>query len=355
MTSPRDIKPPDVAPRPGRRKRYSGTHPQRFAERYKELDPQAHPEVVERVIASGRTPAGSHLPIMVDAVIRALAPAPGQTLVDCTLGHGGHAAALIPLLRPGGRVIALDVDPLELPRTEERLRAMGCGPDELIIQRTNYAALVAALTATGVEHVHGVLADLGCSSMQYDDPTRGFSYKHGGPLDLRMNPQKGKPAWTLIERWTVAELAQALTDLSDEPLAPMLAAAIKSIATPRTTTALAEAIKRAINRLPARERPEDLRPTLARVFQALRIAVNDELSTLDRLLEQVPAVLAPGGRVAILTFHSGEDRRVKHAFRAGLDAGVYTAISDEPERATPEERRRNPRAGSAKLRWAVRA
>ena len=337
----------DTPDRPRRRARYAGTHPRRFHERYKELDPARHPETVERVIASGRTPAGSHLPIMVEEVLAALAPAPGETFVDATLGHGGHAEALLPRLRPGGRLIGLDVDPRELPRTTERLRAAGFGPAELVTQRVNHASLSAALAAAGVPAAHGVLADLGCSSMQYDDPTRGFTYKHEGPLDLRMNPNKGEPAAKLLEKWNEADLARALAELSDEPLAGPLARAIKRAASPTTTTALA-ALVRAVA-------PADPRPTLARVFQALRIAVNDELATLEALLRQLPAVLAPGGRVAILTFHSGEDRRVKHAFRAGQDDGTYARVSDEPVRPSREEARRNPRARPAKLRWAVRA
>lgn len=334
--------------RPKRRARYAGTHPKKFADRYKELDPAKFPEVVERVIASGRTPAGSHLPIMVAEVLQVLAPAPGQVFVDATLGHGGHAQALVDRLRPGGRLLALDVDPLELPRTEARLRAAGYAPDELIVSRTNYASVATALAAANLSPVQGVLADLGCSSMQYDDPTRGFTYKHEGPLDLRMNPNKGQPASALLARLSERELADLLRDNSDEPLADPLARAIKAAATPRTTTALAALVKKVAPR-------SDPRPTLARVFQALRIGVNDELATLELFLRQLPDVLAPGGRACILTFHSGEDRRVKLAFRAGLDAGRYARVAEEPLRPTSEETRRNPRARPAKLRWAERA
>ena len=340
--------------KPRRRTRYAGTHPKRFAQRYKELDPAKHPETVERVIASGRTPAGSHLPIMVEEVLEALRPAPGLTFVDATLGHGGHAEALLPRLAPGGRLIALDVDPLTLPRTEERLRAAGFGA-ELTVRRTNHAALAAALGELSVPEVHGVLADLGCSSMQYDDPSRGFTYKHEGPLDLRMNPRRGEPASKLLERWSESDLSRALSELSDEPLAEPLARAIKRGASPRTTTALAAAVRAALSKLPRGQKPEDPRPTLARVFQALRITVNDELSTLEAFLKQLPAVLAPGGRAVILTFHSGEDRRVKTAFRDGQASGIYSDVSADPTRPGREEVRRNPRAGPAKLRWAVRA
>lgn len=300
------------------------------------------------MIASGRTPAGSHLPIMVAEVLEVLAPAPGQVFVDATLGHGGHTQALLDRLRPGGRLLALDVDPIELPRTEARLRALGYGPEELSIARTNNASLAGALGTAGFPPVHGLLADLGCSSMQYDDPTRGFTYKHEGPLDLRMNPNKGQPASALLARLDADELAQLLHDHSDEPLAEALAHKIKSGASPRTTTALAALVKQVAPKA-------DPRATLARVFQALRIAVNDELATLELFLRQLPDALAPGGRACILTFHSGEDRRVKQAFKAGLEAGVYAQVADEPLRPTPEECRRNPRARPTKLRWAERA
>ena len=300
------------------------------------------------MIASGRTPAGSHLPIMVAEVLAALAPAPGAVFVDATLGHGGHAQALLEQLRPGGRLLGLDVDPLELPKTEARLRALGFGPAELVIARTNYASISAAVGAAGLSAVQGVLADLGCSSMQYDDPRRGFTYKRAGPLDLRMNPNKGQPASALLARMTERELADVLRENADEPLGARIARAVKSAASPRTTTELSARVKSVLGK-------DDPRATLARVFQALRIAVNDELTTLELFLRQLPDVLAPAGRACLLTFHSGEDRRVKAAFRAGLEAGQYAQVSEEPERPTPEECRRNPRARAAKLRWAVRA
>jgi 16S rRNA (cytosine1402-N4)-methyltransferase len=328
-----------------RRVRYAGKNPRRFEEKYKE-----HRQVgdtVAKVLASGKTPAGTHRPIMVAEILCVLAPRPGEVAVDCTLGYGGHAEVLLSALQPGGRLLGLDADPIELPKTEARLRARGFGPETFTAHRTNFAGLPRVVTEAGLTGVDLVLADLGVSSMQIDNPARGFSVKDTGPLDMRMNPQRGQPAAALIAKIRPDALARLLVENADEPHATGLGAALagREFA---TTSALGEAIRQALPRLTRDEAGLSVR----RVFQALRIAVNDELSALAALLLQLPRVLNPGGRVAILTFHSGEDRRVKKAFEAGWQAGVYAEIAQEIIRPGAAEQRENPRSSPAKLRWA---
>ncbi|MEQ1852799.1 MAG: 16S rRNA (cytosine(1402)-N(4))-methyltransferase RsmH [Chthoniobacteraceae bacterium] len=349
--NPEQTPPPEPAPAVHRRRpRYSGKYPRRFEEKYKEHDPVRHAATVAKVVASGKTPAGMHRPIMVAEVIDALAPRPGDLAVDCTLGYGGHARELLPLLQPGGRLIGLDADPIELPKTVPRLRALGFGPDVLEAHRSNFAGLHGILAAAGLDGADVILADLGLSSMQIDEPARGFSVKHEGPLDMRMNPQRGQPASALLGKIRPAALAALLVENADEPhaelLAPLLAGSIHS-----TTTSLARAIRAALPTL----RKEDSDLSVRRVFQALRIAVNDEFAALETFLRQLPSCLRPGGRAAILTFHSGEDRRVKKAFQAGLRACLYAEISRDVTRPAPAERTANPRSSPAKLRWARRA
>ena len=333
-----------------RRPRYRGTHPRRFAEKYKEHDPIHHPKIVAKVLASGKTPAGTHRPIMVTEVLSVLAPQPGEVAVDCTLGYGGHALELLPRLLPGGRLLGLDVDPLEMPRTESRLRDLGFGPDVFTVHRSSFAGLPQILAGLGLAGAHCILADLGVSSMQLDNPNRGFSFKVEGPLDMRMNPERGQPASVVLAKTSPAELAEWLDDHADEPRAALLAPALAGRSF-LTTTALAKAVQRA---LPSGLNVAERELTVRRVFQALRIAVNREFSALEMFLRNLPLCLQPGGRVAILTFHSGEDRRVKKAFTAGLQSGDYAQTSDEVLRPTPEECRSNPRATPAKLRWARR-
>jgi 16S rRNA (cytosine1402-N4)-methyltransferase len=332
-----------------RRPRYSGKYPRRFADKYKELDPEKYPETVAKVLASGKTPAGSHVPIMVAEILEALAPQPGERAVDCTLGHGGHAREILARIQPGGRLLGLDVDPIEQPRTEARLRALGFGPDTFLVRRSNFAGLPRALAAEGWPGADVVLADLGLSSMQIDTPARGFSVKVAGPLDMRMNPQKGQPASALLARLQPAALADLLRENADEPRADLLARRLAGRAFVLTTE-LAAAIRAALPNVSEDEREKSVR----RVFQALRIAVNEEFTALDTLLRHLPECLTPGGRVAILTFHSGEDRRVKKAFQAALREGHFSAIAEDVIRPTAEECRANPRATSAKLRWARR-
>jgi 16S rRNA (cytosine1402-N4)-methyltransferase len=347
-------KPPDGPRPPQRRARYPGRNPRRFEQKYKELDSARYAADVQKILASGKTPAGSHRPIMVEEVLTCLQPAPGEVAVDCTLGGGGHAEALLPHLLPGGRLIGLDVDPLELPRTEARLRATGFGSETCVTRHANFAGLPAALAAEGLARADIVLADLGVSSMQIDNPARGFSYKEPGPLDMRMNPTRGEPASHLLARISEESLASMLSVNADEPHAPIIARLLKQ--TPVDTThAVERVVRTGLNRaLPALTKT-DVKMSVRRTFQALRIAVNDEFGVLDALLRALPDCLAPGGRVAILTFHSGEDRRVKKAFQAGYRAGIYVDIAHDVIRSTKEETFSNRRASAAKLRWAVRA
>jgi len=337
-----------------RRPRYPGKNPRAFHHKYKELNPERYGGEIEKVLASGKTPAGMHRPIMVTEVLACLQPAPGEVAVDCTLGGGGHAQAILEQLQPGGRLVGLDVDPIELPRTEARLRAAGYGPETFVARLGNFAGLPKALADQGLATADVVLADLGVSSMQLDDPVRGFTYKEPGPLDMRMNPSKGEPASSLLARIDEAELADLLAENADEPHAALIARLLK--AQPVGTTHLLERLVRTgLTKAHPRLAKPDVKMSIRRTLQALRIAVNDELSALDALLRALPSCLSPGGRVVVLTFHSGEDRRVKKAFQAGRRSGIYADIATEVIRSTVEETRANRRASSAKLRWAVRA
>src|ERR1035438_4401078 len=339
------------APAPHKRRpRYSGKNPRRFEDKYKEHNPERYAETVEKVLASGKTPAGTHRPIMVAKILELLVPKPGEMAVDCTLGYGGHAQEILPRLAPGGRLLGLDTDPIELPKTETRLRALGFGPEIFTAHRSNFAGLPQILAANEIAGADLILADLGVSSMQIDDPARGFSVKFDGPLDMRMNPQRGQPASAFLSKITSDALATLLVEYADEPHAATLALALaeKKFV---TTKSLATAIRAELPRL----NKEDCDLTIRRVFQTLRIAVNDEFSALDTFLRHLPACLNPGGRVAILTFHSGEDRRVKKSFEAGLRGGIFSDIAREVLRPSPAERNANPRSAPAKLRWARRA
>ena len=336
-----------------RRPRYPGKNPRRFHEKYKELNPERYGDDVRKVLESGKTPAGMHRPIMVDEVLEALAPKAGELAVDCTLGFGGHARAILDRLQPGGRLIGLDVDPIELPRTEARLRAAGYAADAFSARRRNFAGLAQLLAAEQSGGADVVLADLGVSSMQLDNPERGFTYKESGPLDMRMNPARGEPASQLLARLSEDKLVRLLEDNADEPDARPIVRALKTEPL-RTTGDLCRRVRAAVSAERPKAADADIERAIRRTFQALRIAVNDEFSALETWLRHLPLCLAPGGRVAVLTFHSGEDRRVKQAFEAGLRDGLYAAIADEVVRPSPGEVRANPRAGSAKLRWARR-
>lgn len=342
--------------RPSRRPRYSGSHPRQFREKYKELQPERYAEDVARVLAGGKTPAGSHRPIMVREILDVLKPQPGETAVDCTLGYGGHAQELLKAIQPGGRLLGIDADPIELPKTEARLRGLGFPADSLQVRRMNFAGAAAWIAEVAPDGADVLLADLGLSSMQIDDPDRGFTFKSEGPLDMRMNPARGKSAADLLAQLDADDLAELLNENADQFGAQELAAALIERQQNRpltTTTELADAIRQAISRW--RLATDDVEATVRRVFQAVRIAVNDELGSLDGFLRTLPYCLRPGGRVALLTFHSGEDRRVKGAFKAGLQSGAFSSIASDVVRASAEEQRANPRSSPAKLRWAIRA
>ncbi len=337
-----------------RRVRYRGTHPRRFEEKYKELNPQLYSSEVEKVMDRGQTPAGMHRPVLVREALECLGLRPGMVGADATLGFGGHAQEILKLIAPGGRLFGIDVDPMELPRTEVRLRKLGFSEDVLVVKRMNFAGLPQLLPEAG-GGFDFVLADLGVSSMQLDNPARGFSFKREAPLDLRLNPDKGQPASAIFKSITEEELTELLIANSDEPHAKSIARAIlKSRRPVETTTQLTDIVSQALWHLPNQTRQEQIKKSLQRTFQALRIAVNDEFGVLEQFLRLLPGCLKVGGRAVILTFHSGEDSRVMRSFSEGYYSGIYSQIAREPVRATGEERRANPRSTCAKLRWAVK-
>ena len=343
-----------------RRPRYAGTHPRRFDQRYKELDAAAYPKMQEHVRAQGRTPAGTHVPVLVPEVLATLHPQPGEVVADCTIGYGGHAQEFIKRIGSTGRLIGLDVDAAQLARTAERLAA-GHGPVSL--QRSHFAGLGKALGRAGLDGCDIIFADLGVSSMQIDDPSRGFSYKHDGPLDMRMDDRLARSAADLLALLSVDELSGALRDLADEPDHEHIARLVvqQRVVKPITRTQqLVDLVLEAkrLSRRAWRERPAERRGELhpaAQTFQALRMLVNDEMAGLEQFLRIAPHCLRPGGRIGIISFHSGEDRRIKHSFRDGLRTGTYAAIAEDPIRPSPREIAGNPRSRPAKLRWAVRA
>ena len=341
-----------------RRVRYQGTHPKQFGEKYKELDPALHAAELQKVMARGQTPAGMHRPICVREILDILNPQPGETGLDATLGFGGHAAEVLPRLLPGGRLFGIDVDPVELPRTEARLRKLGFDESALVLRRMNFSD-IATLLPQAVGGFDVVLADLGVSSMQIDNPARGFSFKTEGPLDLRLDPSSGQSACELLLSVTRPKLRDLLTDNADEPFAIPLAVALQGQYL-ETTTQLAALVRTTLSaslnpRMPLEERELETKKALQRTFQALRIEVNNEFAVLDKFLLDLPACLKPGGRVAIMSFHSGEDRRVKKAFQSGQRDGTYSSVAPELIRPSFEEQRANPRSSSTKLRWAIKA
>ncbi len=337
-----------------RRKRYRGNHPRTFEEKYKELDPARYGADLEKILARGDTPAGSHRSIMVAEILAVLAPKPGETAIDATLGYGGHAREVLARILPGGRLFGFDRDPVELRKTTERLHSLGYPETAFTPVHANFSDLGAWLPASGIAGADVFIADLGLSSMQIDDPLRGFTFKRKGPLDMRMDPSRGESARDFLATVSEQRLRDILVANADEGRAEEIARAIclrrGRIATTRD---LAEAICSVFPELSFKD-PE-MAKTLRRSFQAIRIEVNGEFAALERLLADLPTCLKPGARAAILSFHSGEDRRVEAALASGLAAGLYSAVSTESARPGREERYGNPRSTAAKLRWAIRA
>lgn len=340
-----------------RRVRYKGTHPKKFQEKYKELQPEKYAETVTKVIQKGSTPAGMHISICVKEILEFLQIKPGQIGLDATLGYGGHTLEMLKCLDSQGHLYALDVDPIEIVKTRERLARLGYGPEILTIKQMNFADIDQVVEQP--EAFDFVLADLGVSSMQIDNPDRGFSFKTEGPLDLRLAPDKGIPAAERLKNISYEELQGMLIENSDEPYAVEIATAIiqeiKNGNEITTTTKLREVIGDALAFIPVSERKEVIKKSCQRTFQALRIDVNSEFEVLYSLLEKLPDVLAKNGRVAILTFHSGEDRLVKKSFKRLLREGIYKEISTAVIRPSAEECSINSRARSTKMRWAIKA
>ena len=340
-----------------RRVRYKGKYPRNYKEKYKELNPEKYQDTIEKVIRKGSTPAGMHISIMVKEIIDFLQIKPGQTGFDATLGYGGHTKAMLECLKGQGHMYATDVDPIESAKTKKRLAEQGFGEDILTVKLQNFCTIdEIAKEAGGFDFV---LADLGVSSMQIDNPDRGFSFKVDGPLDLRLNPEKGISAAERLAQIDEGELAGMLWENSDEPYAEELAHAIvterKHGKPIDTTTRLREVIEETLSFLPEKEKKDTVKKTCQRTFQALRIDVNNEFEVLYEFMEKLPGALKPGGRAAILTFHSGEDKLVKKALKQGYKEGVYSEIANDVVRPSAEECAQNGRARSTKMRWAVRA
>lgn len=339
-----------------RRVRYKGTHPRNYQEKYKELAPEKYQTDVEAIIKRGKTPAGMHIPIMVDEILNVLQIQPGQTGYDATLGYGGHTRRMLECLQGQGHLYATDIDPVESAKTQARLESLGFGSDILTIRHMNFGRLDEV--APGIKFDF-VLADLGVSSMQIDNPERGFTYKYDGPLDLRLDPTTGVTAAQRLQELDEEELAGMLVENADEPYAGRIARAVmqkrRQGCAIRTTKQLSSIVEQALSFLPAGERKEAVKKSCQRTFQALRIDVNSEYEMLYAFLEKLPGVLKSGGRAAVLTFHSGEDRLVKKAFRQYQREGVYSEVAGNVIRPSGQECFQNSRARSAKLRWAIRA
>ena len=293
---------------------------------------------------------------MVKEILDFLKIQPGETGFDATLGYGGHTKAMMECLHGKGHMYATDVDPEESAKTRKRLADLGFGEDILTIKLQNFCTIdEIAREAGGFDFI---LADLGVSSMQIDNPKRGFSFRADGPLDLRLNQEKGISAAERLDKISRDELAGMLYENSDEPYCQEIAKAITDEIRRGnrvdTTTKLREIIEKTLDFLPEKEKKDTVRKTCQRVFQALRIDVNQEFEVLYEFMEKLPDALKPGGRVAILTFHSGEDKLVKKALKAGYKAGIYSDYSKDVIRPSAQECAQNGRARSTKMRWAVK-
>ena len=340
-----------------RRARYKGKYPKKFEEKYKELQPEKYKDTIEHVIQKGNTPAGMHISIMVKEILDFLNIQPGETGFDATLGYGGHTKAMLECLQGKGHIYATDVDPEESAKTRKRLEEQGFTEDILTIRLQNFCTIDEIAKEVG--GFDFILADLGVSSMQIDNPKRGFSFKVDGPLDLRLNQEEGISAAKRLESISRDELAGMLYENSDEPYCEELAKAITDEIRKGhpidTTTRLREVIEKTLDFLPEKEKKETIKKTCQRVFQALRIDVNHEFEVLYEFMEKLPNALKPGGRAAILTFHSGEDKLVKKALKEGYRLGIYTEYAKDVVRPSAQECVQNPRARSTKMSWAVKA
>ena len=337
-----------------RRVRYSGKYPKKFEEKYKEHQPEKYADTIQHIINKGITPAGMHISIMVQEILDFLDIRPGERGLDCTLGYGGHTSHMLKKLNGKGHLTSLDIDPIESEKTTKRLREQGFGEDIWTVKLINFANIDEVAKEMG--KFDFILADLGVSSMQIDNPERGFSYKIDGPLDLRMNPQTGQSAAKRLHEITEQDFVHMMIENSDEPYAEEIASKVffrmKQGNPMDTTTELRKAIEAALIYLPKEEQKDAVKKSCQRVFQALRIDVNSEFEVLHAFLSKLPDVLNPGGRVAILTFHSGEDRLVKYYFKEQLKSGDFSEIARDVIRPSAEECRNNPRAKSTKMRWA---
>lgn len=340
-----------------RRPRYKGKYPKRFEEKYKELQPEKYQDTIEHVISKGNTPAGMHISIMVNEILDFLKIQPGEIGFDATLGYGGHTKAMLQQLQGQGHIYATDVDPVESAKTKKRLADQGFGEEILTIRLQNFCTIDEIAKEVG--GFDFILADLGVSSMQIDNPERGFSFKTEGPLDLRLNQQSGISAAERLDTISRDELAGMLYENSDELYCEELARAITDEIRKGnridTTTKLRQVIEKTLDFLPEKEKKDTIKKTCQRVFQALRIDVNHEFEVLYEFMEKLPGALKPGGRVAILTFHSGEDKLVKRALKEGFRDGIYSEYAKEVVRPSAQECAQNARAHSTKMRWAVRA
>ena len=339
-----------------RRARYKGKYPRKFEEKYKELQPEKYQDTIAHVIQKGNTPAGMHISIMVQEILDFLKIQPGEVGFDATLGYGGHTKAMLQCLEGKGHIYATDVDPEESAKTKKRLEEKGFGSDILTVKLENFANIDKVAKEAG--KFDFVLADLGVSSMQIDNPDRGFTFKAEGPLDLRMNPEKGISAAERLHDISREELAGMLVENADEPYAEEIAEAvtekIRKGGKIETTTGLHQVIGEALAFIPEKERKEAIRKSSQRVFQALRIDVNHEFEVLYEFMEKLPECIKPGGRAAILTFHSGEDRLVKKALKSGYKAGIYSDYAKDVIRPSAKECAQNGRARSTKMRWAIK-
>jgi 16S rRNA (cytosine1402-N4)-methyltransferase len=382
-----------------RRERYSGRYPKNFKDKYKER--QGDAATISKVLAKGMTPAGQHVPIMVKECLHYMGLEDNQQnsepilVVDCTLGYGGHSSHILKQImnNADARLIAFDQDTVEIKKTEERLRRSVLNQNDTVMESSaddeeynddilftavnqNFAELGSYLTLTNqLGKVTSLLADLGLSSMQIDNNDRGFTYKRDGPLDMRMNPQDDsvETAYELLQRLRVRQLKSILKENSDEEFAAELAVGLIGTGNkiPATTIELANRVReiarpliekqnnwnsgQQLGKNQAKKLKSQLDSTIARVMQAMRIEINGEFHVLDKLLDELPTILSPGGRVVMLTFHSGEDRRVKKSFKSGFNSGIYSAWSRDVVRPTNEEKRDNPRSSCCKLRWAIRS